>query len=468
MKVAIERFAVWGMLALLLSGCIEQEVKISLRADGSGTVVVERHLSDMESGVLQVAESKPIEFKTMAMERTYRDCATDPSRKIERSVYTFDHLDEALPELEGVVAMMPRFQIEGDRLVVFLRHEMNPYHGVSSKDQTNAFYNLEIEFPVPPESKMGEVQGNRVVWKADAKRLKELKATDIGTLFFKCSVPASAIQLHLRPRLVVSPDPDSTLFGTPRPLKRVSTLRVAVPIMGKHQFYSKDQNGSAQFRLPVEPDRLPLSYENLQVEELVIDGRKVKPTLHSLSSGVFFGKDELGQDVPGLPVTVKFGWNFHSLETIDRIRVSMDAAIPAEVSQPALFVDASQPTNSVLQIPGHIGKSIAVVGIDHAKWQSAELTVASNLDPSEVSMVFLDTAYGLRYPAKGMRWIKLEQAYLPNKKEIRAIFGENEPVFIGKILYPHIPTTSFTLVFSIIEKTTTEKLVLQEEEINVR
>jgi len=468
MRVAIGRFAGLGMLALLLGGCIEQDIKISLRADGSGSVVVERYLSDMESGILQIEEPEPDEFKTMALERTYRDSETDPARKIETSVYTFDHLDEALPELEGVVAMMPRFQIEGDRLVVFLRHEMNPYHGFSSKDQTNAFYNLEIEFPVPPESETGEVQGNRIVWKADAKRLKQLKATDIGTLFFECSVPASAIELDLRPRQVVPKDPDKGFFNFQETPKLVSNLRVVVPIQGEHKFQRKDRNGSVTISLPADPSRLPLSYENLRVEELVIDGRKVDPILHSQPSGVFFGKDELGQEVPGLPVQIQFGWNFHTLETIDRIQVSMDAAIPAEVTQPSLFVDASQPTNSILQVPGHAGKSMAVLEIDHATWQTAELTVASNLDPSEIGMVFLDTAYGLRYPAKGMRWIERDRASPPDKKQASALFGTDEPFFVGKILYPHIPTTSFTLVFSIIEKTTTEKLVLQEEDIDVR
>jgi len=465
--MTIGRFVGAGILTLLLSGCIEQEIKISLQADGSGTVMVERHLSDMESGILQIDEPKPEVFESMTVERTYRDSATDPSLKIETSIYTFDHLDEALPELEGVVSMMPRFKIEGDRLVVFIRHEMNPYHGFGMKNQTNAFYNLEIEFPSPPESETGEVQGNRVIWKADAKRLKELKATDIGTPFFECSIPASAIQLDLFPRLVVPKDPDENIFSSQKPPKLVSNLRVRVPILGEHKFYKKEQNGSFSIHLPVDPTRLPLSYKNLKIEKLVMDGQKVEPILHSLPSGVFYGKDELGQDVSGLPVTVKFGWNFHSLESIDRIRVSMDAAIPDELCLSSLFVDASQPTNSILQVPGHAGKSLAVMGIDHAMWQSAELTVASNLEPSEIGRIFLDTAYGLRYPAKGMRWIERNRASPPDKKQVSNLFGKDEPVFIGKILYPHIPTTSFTLVFPIIEKAITEKFVLKEEDINV-
>ena len=465
--ILIGRVVGLGMLALLLSGCIEQEMKITLRADASGMVVVERRLSGAESGLLQVEVPEPDEFKTMALERTYRDSKIDPSRKIEKSVYTFGNLAESLPELEGVVAMMPRFKMEGDRLVVLLRHEMNPYHGMGSAEETNFFYNLEIDFPVPPKSDMGEVEGNRVVWKADAERLKKLKITDIGTLFFKCSISASAIKLDLRPRQVVPKDPSKSFFQSVKSTNLISSLRVRVPILGKHQFQQNDKNGSIEFHLPIDPTQLPLCYKNLRVEQLIMDGQKVVPLLHSIPSGVFYGKDELGQDVPGLPVTMKFGWNSHALKTIDRIQISMDAAVPTKLSQPVLFVDASHPTNSILLVPDHAEKVIAVMDIDHAKWQSAELTLASNLDPSEISEVYLDTEYGLRHPADGIRWTEIARASPPDKKKAKALFGEDDPIFIGKISYPHIPTTSFTLVFSIVEKTSWERLVLQEENIDV-
>lgn len=465
--IHIARFGGLGILALLLAGCIEQDLKITLQADGSGTVVLERHLTEIESGILQVAEPEPDEFKTMVLKRTYRDSETSPSQKIEKSVYTFENLAESLPELEGVVAMMPRFMVKGNRLVVFLRHEMNPYQGMGAQNETNAFYNLEIEFPVPPESDTGEVADNRVAWKADAARLKELKATDIGTPFFECSIPATAIKLDLRPRQVVPKDPSKNFFQSDKPTNLISSLRVQVPILGEHQFRRRDRNGSLIVHLPVNPARLPLSYKNLRVEELVMDGMEAAPFLDSMPSGVFYGKDELGQEVSGLPVTLQFGWNSHTLETIDRIRVSMDAVVPAELSHPALFVDASHPTNSILRIPNHAGKLIAVMGIEHAHWQSAQLTLASNLNPSKINQVFLDTEYGLRYPADGIRWREIDRASPPDKKQAKALFGEEEPVFVGTIFYPHIPTTSFTLVFSIVEKSAMKQLVLQEENIHV-
>lgn len=466
MRVA--RFAGLTMLVLLLGGCIEQDLKLTLHADGSGTLVVERRLSDAESALLLIEEPEPDKFRAMTMERTYRDSEVFPSRKIERSVYTFENLAEALPELEGEVDMMPRFTKEGDRLVVFLRHEMNPYHGMGSPDETNAFYNLEIEFPVPPESETGEVAGNQVAWKADAERLKELKGTDIGTLLFECSIPASAVQLDLRPRLVVPKEPKKNIFTRTKPTNVVSTLQVDIPIFGKNRFYKKGSNGAMVLHLPVAPARLPLSYRNLRVDELTIDGIKTNPILDSSPSGVFCGKDELGQDVAGLPIKIKFGWNSHTLETIDRIRVSMDAAVPDELSQSTLFVDSSHPTNAVLKIPSSSGKTIAVLGIDHARWQSAELTLASNLNPSKISAVYLDTNYGLRYPAKGIRWVQFDRASPPDRQQAAALFGEEEPVFVGTIYYPHIPTTSFGLLFSIVEKASWKKLTLQEENVHVR
>ena len=190
--------AVFVAMLIASTGCIEQEVKIKLNADGSGRIEVVRNLSELESAAILAGETNAIEFQTMTIKRTTGDSETQPSRKVERSVYTFGNLAEALPELENAVPMMPRFTIRGDRLVVFLCHEMNPYHGFSSNDETNSFYRIEIEFPSAPLSDTGIVEGNRVKWSANHDQLTAFQKSEIGTLAFECSVPASAIALAVK------------------------------------------------------------------------------------------------------------------------------------------------------------------------------------------------------------------------------------------------------------------------------
>lgn len=448
----------WLVPAVLLSvlcGCIEQELHVQLHADGSGRIEVVRNLSEMERGVLLLDEAAPPVFQTMTMQRTITGA-------VERSVFVFDDLAAALPELENAVAMMPRFALRGDRLVVFRRHEMHPLHGMGSPDETNSFYRLEIEFPAAPTAAVGTVEGNRFVWAANHEELTALQKSEIGTPVFECSLPASAITLDLHPRVVRYQKAPTTRFGKPVEPKRLSALDVRIPVIAPHTSARQGQNGTLEVFLPVDLSDLPLCYENLRLERLVIDGRRVDATLESTPSGVFFGADQWGREAPGLPVKLRFGWNSNVLKTIDALAVSMQAAVPTRLSAHPLPADAASPTNAVLTFAEHAGKRFAVLDIQHAANQTAVLKAATNLDPTELNMVYLDTDYGLRYPAKGMRWQDPAQAYGSDKERAEALFGE-EPHRLLEIHFPHIPVTAFELVCSLVEeKTMTPQTVSME------
>lgn len=451
---------------LVLSGCIEQDVRITLNADGSGRIVVERNLSEMESGFL-VGEGEYLpEFKAMSVERSLEDAEDTPFGKVERSVYTFANLAEALPELENAIPMMPRFMIRDGRLVVFIRHEMNEHHGFRQTDKTNSFYHLEIEFPVCPESESGQVEGTRFIWSVDHDAVETFLQSEIGTKAFECSIPASAVKLDLSPRLVEYEE-----VSRPRPrgkkkTKWIQSMDVNVPICGK-SWVREGDNASLNIFLPVEQDQLPLCYEKLEVEQLVVDGVEVSPVLKSHPSGVFFGADQWGRPAPGLPVELRFGWDSYMLKAVDRIQVSMLAAQPMRTSTHPLRVEASNPADGRLLFAGHPGKQLGILKINHANNQNAMLKVLTNLQPDQLGMVYLDTDHGLRYAAKGMRWSEGKGLQTNEKELANGLFGDEGGYSVLEVLYPHIPTTAFGLVFELVEEKEMAELVLEKENIDV-
>jgi hypothetical protein len=99
--------------------------------------------------------------------------------------------------------------------------------------------------------------------------------------------------------------------------------------------------------------------------------------------------------------------------------------------------------------------------------QSAKLRLITNLTPSDLSTATLDTNYGLRYTAKAINWKPKSQLRSNDRKLGEEIFGKEAVFSIVEILYPHIPTTSFTLVFERIEELSMKKIVLSEENIHV-
>jgi hypothetical protein len=452
---------------LVLNGCIEQDVKIKLNADGSGQIEVVRNLSKMESGMELLGAEEADGFETMTVKRSVEEVEGAPFQKVERTIYTFTNLAESLPELENAVAMMPRFTIREDRLVVFIRHEMNEYHGFRQTDKTNTFYHLEIEFPAPPMSESGQVEGNRFVWKVDHDALDEFSRSKIGTLAFECSVPSSAIKLDLLPRLVKYDDSSSSPLEQKEKTRWIHSLNVNVPIIAKMGSSREGENATMGMYLPVDQTSLPLCYENLRVEQLVIDGIELAAELKTNPAGVFSGTDQWGRPAPGLPIELRFGWDSNVLKTVDRIRVSVDAAEPTRVSHHSFPVDAAQPETRTLKFSEHAGKQLGVLEIKHVHSQTAMLLALTNLEPDQVSMVYLDTAYGLRYPAKGMRWSEGTGRQSGEKELAIKLFGEEGKYSVLEILYPHVPTPSFGLDVELVEEKKMIELVLEKENVDV-
>lgn len=468
MKRIIDLLAM-SLLGLLLTGCIEQDLTLKLNADGSGSLKLMRYLSDMENGISMLGEENIPSLHTLTVvSHSVHESTEKPGRQIEEAEYSFSNLAEALPELENLVPLMPRFRIQDDRLTVSVRHEMNKYQGFSSDSDTNAFCNLTIEFPVPPQSESGLIDGNRICWEADSSQIKEFRSSDIGTVLFECSVPADAVRLDLKPRLV---EPrDIRLPGMePDSPNLISSLYCSIPIVSSEPSGIKeDSNTKLDLFLPVDPNLLPLCYENLTIQQLIIDGKNIVPVLGSEPAGVFSGTGPQGQDAAGIPVSLKFGWNSPHLKRIDRIEAVMNAAVPEKTSLHSLHVEDAAPTNSILSFSDNLDERIAVTDMNHSFWQSAKLTFVTTLKPTDISMVWLDTDFGLRFPAKGIAWKSSENMYSYSREQGEKIFGEGVPFYTVDLYYKHIPTTSFDLVFSRVEKLTMKKLVLMEENIDVK
>lgn len=456
-----------GLISLLLCGCIEQEVNIKLNADGSGTLSVKRRLSDLERGILIWGEDPAPEFKSLQrVKHSIESTPGDPLEKFELSHYAFTNLAFALPELETLEhVILPRFMIRDGKLVVFMRNEMNPYRGSSSDNQTNLFYELTIDFPVAPASDTGTVEGNRFSWKADHDQITRFRKSPIGTLAFECSIPADAVNLNLRPRPVAAKAENNRRENQ---RKLITELDVRIPIIATDTRQTvKESNARMTVALPIDPALFPLCYQDLNLENLMIDGQPLEATLTSETSGVFSGKNQYGQDTPGLPVQFQFCWDRPILKQIDHIQISLQAAKPSRTSEHTFPVKTDEAANATFAIPSAGQPNAAILEVIHSRWQTAVLKLATTLRPTELSQIYLDTDYGLRYPAQGLHCVSSSQAYTNDRKAGEAIFGENIPIWILDVYYPHIPTTSFALTFVKTEDLAMFDTVLTEEKIDV-
>jgi hypothetical protein len=474
---------------LLLTGCIEQDVKIKLNADGSGTLTVMNYCPnlrmcddpsliihslfapDTRARILSKNETPSFEALNV-VRHSIHAVPGAPEREVEEVEFSFSNLGAALPELENLIPLMPRFSIQSNQLTVAVSHEMNEYHGNRSSD-TNFFYHLDIEFPAPPHSKSGVVKENHVSWKADCDQLKAFHESEIGTVLFECSLPADAVQLDLTPRPVKEIKSSARAKPKDKESELISRLSVTIPIVSTNPTrLQEDSNAELQLQLSIPSNQVPFYYENLRIEKLVIDELEIMPKLRSKASDLFSGRNKYGREISGFPLDLQFGWNSRQMNNIDQIEASMEIAVPAASNLHKLHIDAAAVTDSVLTISNHPNMRIAGLEIEHAEivltGKMAKITIATTLNPIELGAIYLDTNYGLRYPAKKIIWLDQNRFSITNHLKIaKTLFGTKTPFRLIEIHFQHIPTTSFDLVFEHVEEVSMKKIVLSEENIHV-
>lgn len=480
----VKKLIVFIFMCFLFSGCIQQDVHIILRADGSGEYHIKKTTSQIESAILA---NIPAELRDatlseqMGTEEEYPGglkrisysvlpSPADSSKYIESSVYSFSNLGEALPALENVIDMGPRYAYRDGQFIVFLDREKQEYDGMNAEEtMADAYLNVKIELPAAPLSLNGTVSGNSVSWKFNANDLKRFQSLPIGENLIQASIPSSAITVDLQPRLFIKKKKSIKKDKVFQPLKLFSAT---FPITG--DMNQSEVKATLSLEFPIDEYTLPISYEDLHITSMVVDGVKVEANLTSETSGVFNGKDQWGQDVDGFPLNLEFPVSNPWVSTIDRIQVSLKVNTVEESRKTFYEVSASEWPNMIFpQSSNVLLDKVAIakieMGSSTAMWPTPSMTLLTTTEQSHISAIYIDTNYGLRYKADGIQSTRKKSAeYWDNKVKsfLSDIFMEEE-FYEYELSFPKLPKTPFKLIIETIDEQNFESRLLTVEDIDV-
>lgn len=471
-------------LAAVLSGCIHQDVHIILRSDGSGEYHIKKVTSQIESAAIanipaELREKILTEEKETQQEypgglkRTVYNVIPnpdEPGKFIETSVYSFSNLGEALPALENLIEMGPRYSYRGDLFLIFRNREREQWDGFfTSEKMKDAYLNFTIELPAEPISSNGEVKGNVVTWKFNAEDLEKYRKMTMGENLIEVVIPASAIKTDIIPRLVE----EKRKIKHKEEFKPLTFYSARFPIVSD----THDQrpvSATIRVMLPVDKFSLPVSYKDLEIISLIAGGKEVKAELKSESLGVFNGKDSWGQEAGGLPVDLEFPVDDPWLHKIDVLKVGLKVNVIEESKKTIFDISADGFPRSVLpDQPNLLLDKVAVSGIglgsSSAMLPAPGITLLTTTKPDIISAVFLDTDYGLRYRATNIKaTLKRKNEFWDAalKKFAGDFFGDQQ-VFEYEISFAKIPKSSFKLIIETIDKAEFQKQELMLENIDV-
>ena len=475
------------IILLFLSGCIQQDLRIVLNSDGSGEYHIRKVMSQME-GVMIANIPQKMREKALAeqqklqeeypggLKRTSYDLSVskdNPAQYIETTVYSFINLGEAIPSLENLIQMGPRYAYRGNQFVIFRNREKEEWDGVSNNNQKDeSYFNLTIELPVEPIASNGAIEGKKVVWKFDTEALKQYQKMPIGESFIEVSIPATAIQANLSPRLFHKKEKkiSSQKEEVFQPLE---WFNASFPIISDKDT-TEEVKASLQVVFPVENMSLPVSYKDLKVQSLVVDGKEVEAKVTSESMGVFNGKDQWGRASRGFPVQLEFPINNPWVKTIDKIEVEMKVNAVAEKQQSTFVIKKkSFPRVVIAKETKNVFNQLAIskveFGSSSAMWPAAGIIFLSTIKPTDINAIFLDTEYGLRYKAEGVTG-KLKKVTEFWDASIKQFIKENfsqEAIYEYTVGFDKIPNPPFNLVIDVITQSNFQPQTFTLENIDV-
>jgi len=470
-----------GAWVLLLSGCFREELTIVLNKDGSGEYHI-RWAYDIDPIMRPIAEKprKAVTAKEMSegpvkctLYKVYED-TKDPALTWTEAVYKFDNLAEALPILESRIKIGPRYTFRGDRLVIFLDKEPSEYDGTSS-EKMRGEARLTMKLPAPPESANGKVTGNEVTWTFSGEDMQRILKSDYGTEILRASIPASAIKLDLRPRLVstlenpAEPDPrdmDEIWEAGDEPPVPAFTARIPVLNADRDEY-----NAKVSVLLPLKDIKLPMSYEGLTIKSFVVNGEKVPCRLNGQTSGFFDGKnfkssygtDTYATDAHEMLAELQFQLKSPWAKKADRLEAKVQVLTPVKTGEYSLECRSLEKPYPHLIIPGESGGVIAITQIDRRTEGSIRFT--SNISQAYLCRAYLDTCYGLRYEgAIGY----LPDIYRDGFAEIEKLDPQSKAngkrCYSALVRLPKIPEPPFQIVFQLItESERTECTIIMED-----
>lgn len=472
----MKKGSLYLILLLFLSSCLRQELKIVLNSDGSGEYHIKKEMGKELSTIVgmfpeelkkQVQnEKKKVEQLPggvkVVVDKAYSN-PDDPTKLIEEEVYEFSNLGEALPVLEDLVEMGPRYKYKDGRFIVFRNREVDEWAQFSSDERMkDAYFNLSIQFPVKPESQNGTVKANTVSWKFDAEFLEKYKEMEIGQNIIEATIPAKTIKTDIRPRLVAESDKKKD-----KEYKPLRSFSANIPIVGKRYTNSGDTGLSIFF--DVENIEIPFSYKNLKIKKMLIDGKQIIPEIRSPDSGVFDGNNDWSDKLKGFPLSLKFSAENPWIKNIDIIQATLNIGkvIKSKETTYPINIDTT-PTLLSNDTASH-KIALTTINLKSSLLASPSVELISNYEPNMLKSFYIDTDYGLRYKNTIYRQKKLSDKKFYNKAKTDFInnhFPKNDGYFY-EIGFTKIPKPPFKLVIEIIEKQSYKPHTLTLENLSV-
>jgi hypothetical protein len=472
----MKKISLYLTLLLFLSSCLQQELKIVLNSDGSGEYHIKKEMGKELSTIVGMLpdelkkESQKNKEKIqqlpggvkIVVDKTYTH-PEDVTRIIEEQIYIFSNLGEALPVLEDLVEMGPRYKYENGKFIVFRNREVDEWTQFSDDDRMkNAYFKLTIELPQKPESKNGIVKGNTVSWSFDAEFLKKYKKMEIGQNIIEATIAETGIKTDIRPRLVVESDKkEDTEY---KPLHSFSSY---IPIVGKK--YSNSGDATLAVFFDVENIDVPFSYKDLKITKILVDGKEVSREIKSDESGVFDGTNGWSDKLKGFPLSLIFPaenpWikNIEILEAtlnIGKVLKSKEITYPINIeTTPTLLSNATSSYKIAL----------TDLNLKSSLLASPSIEFVSNYEPNMLKSFYIDTYYGLRYKNTIYRQKKLSEKKFYNKAKTDFINNHfpDKDAYFYEIGFTKIPKPPLNLVFEIIEKQSYKPVTLTLENISV-
>ncbi|MCP4267692.1 MAG: hypothetical protein GY777_19355 [Candidatus Brocadiaceae bacterium] len=473
------------LLLVFFSGCIQQDLRVVLRPDGSGEYHIKKVTSQIESALIanipSVVREKALSDQACA-EKEYPSGLKrvsysispnpdDPAKYVESSVYTFSELGKVLPDLENVIKMGPRYAYRDNRFVVFLNREKSEFDGMQAGETIkDAWLNLTIELPSEPSSSNGVVQGKIVSWKFNADDMKKYQEMAIGENLIEASIPSSAINVDLTPRLVIAKEKKK--LAKDGEFEPLVLYNARFPILG--DMANEVAKASLNINFPDDKFSLPITYKDLKIKSLVVEGKETEADLKSKVEGVFDGKNQWGQETKGFPVQLEFPVTNPWVKEIERFEITMQVNMATEKSKTFYHVKPSESPRVILPIESNqILDRVAVIKVElgspSAMWPLPGITLLTTTAPSNISAFYIDTDYGLRYKANSVQSsLKKSENYWD--KKIKAFLTD---VFKEEVFYEYaigfakMPTSSFKLMIEAAGKQDFKNKTLLLEHIDV-
>jgi len=472
----MKKISLYLTLLLFLSSCLQQEIKIVLNSDGSGEYHIKKEMGTELSNIVGMfpeqlrkdAQNKKSKVGQLPggvilkVDKAYKD-PNDPAKFIEEQVYTFTNLGEALPVLENLVEMGPRYKYENGKFIVFRNREVDEWTQFSDDDRMkDAYFNLTIELPQKPESKNGVVNGNTVSWKFDSDFLKKYKKMEIGQNIIEATIAETSIKTDIRPRLVVESDKkEDTEY---KPLHSFSSY---IPIVGKK--YSNSGDATLAVFFDVDDIDIPFSYKDLKIIKMLIDGKQISPELKSDDSGFFDGNNNWSDKLKGFPLVLKFPAVNPWIKNIDILEATLN------IGKVLKSKETKYPINDD-KFPSLLSTDLSknIFALTELKFNSGFLgsptiELISNYEPNMLKSFYIDTDYGLRYKNTIYRQKRLLEKKFYNKAKTDFINNHfpDKDAYFYEIGFTKIPKPPFNLVIEIIEKQSYKPVTLTLENISV-